>query len=341
MDSLTQIALGAAVGEAVLGKKAGNRAILWGAIGGVIPDLDLIPGALMGDIARITFHRGFTHSLLFSVLFAPLFGYIICKIYKNRSRGDFQSWTILMFLSIITHIMLDCFTAYGTQIFYPFSDYRVAFNTIAIVDPFYTVPLLASIIAALFFKRVSRKQQFLNNMGLIISTLYLVLTVFNKFYITSIFENRLKKQNITYSRIMTYPTILNNLLWQGVVEGEDTFYTGYYSLFDKNGDIKFIVVKKNHYLINDIKDESPIAKLKWFSKGYFSISKQSEFLFFNDMRYGLINGDNRIKFIFSFKIFKDPDDREKVIVKRVIPNKLKLIEPSKFFYRIIGIEIGS
>ena len=42
MDSLTQVVLGAAVGEAALGKKIGNRAIVWGGIAGTIPDLDVL-----------------------------------------------------------------------------------------------------------------------------------------------------------------------------------------------------------------------------------------------------------------------------------------------------------
>ena len=36
MDAVTQIALGAAVGEATLGKKAGNKAVVWGAIAGIM-----------------------------------------------------------------------------------------------------------------------------------------------------------------------------------------------------------------------------------------------------------------------------------------------------------------
>ena len=42
MDSVTQIVLGAAVGQAVLGSKVGNKALLYGAVAGTIPDLDVI-----------------------------------------------------------------------------------------------------------------------------------------------------------------------------------------------------------------------------------------------------------------------------------------------------------
>ena len=65
MDSITQIVLGAACGEIALGKKIGNKAILFGAIGGTIPDLDVIIGRLYytNEIDNLAFHRGFTHSV--------------------------------------------------------------------------------------------------------------------------------------------------------------------------------------------------------------------------------------------------------------------------------------
>lgn len=73
MDSLTQIVLGAAVGEAVLGKKIGNKAMLYGAIAGTIPDLDVISSFFTDTVTALEIHRGFTHSILFSVIFAPIF----------------------------------------------------------------------------------------------------------------------------------------------------------------------------------------------------------------------------------------------------------------------------
>ena len=77
MDSLTQIVLGAAVGEAVLGKKVGNKAMLYGAIAGTIPDLDTFASAFTDTITAIEIHRGFTHSIVFSILFAPIFGWLL------------------------------------------------------------------------------------------------------------------------------------------------------------------------------------------------------------------------------------------------------------------------
>ena len=80
MDSLTQIVLGAAVGEAVLGRKVGNKALLYGAIAGTIPDLDVISRSFVDTVTALEFHRGFTHSIVFSVLFAPVFGWLVSRL---------------------------------------------------------------------------------------------------------------------------------------------------------------------------------------------------------------------------------------------------------------------
>ena len=143
MDSLTQIVLGAACGEAVLGKKIGNKALLFGAIGGTIPDLDVFTGPLFykNEIDVMLFHRSFMHSILFSVLAAFLLGWLVHKLYNSGKRlhtTTQNDWAKLFFWSLFTHPLLDCFTPYGTQLFAPFSNYRVAFNNIAVADPLYT-----------------------------------------------------------------------------------------------------------------------------------------------------------------------------------------------------------
>ena len=82
MDSLTQIVLGAAVGEAVLGKKIGNKAMFYGAIAGTIPDLDVLFSNFTDTVTALEMHRGFTHSLLFSIVFSPIFAFIVSKFEK-------------------------------------------------------------------------------------------------------------------------------------------------------------------------------------------------------------------------------------------------------------------
>ena len=131
MDSLTQIVLGAAVGEAVLGKKVGNKAMLYGAIAGTIPDLDVIARYFVDTVTATEWHRGFSHSILFSVLFAPLFGYLVWKLHR-KAEATWRDWSLLFFLGLFTHPILDAFTTWGTQLFWPFTT-RLAFQSIFVI----------------------------------------------------------------------------------------------------------------------------------------------------------------------------------------------------------------
>ena len=120
MDSITQIVLGASVGEAVLGKKIGNKAILWGAVAGTLPDLDVILRYFTDEISATQMHRGFSHSIVFAVLIAPLLGWIARKIHFKLVDVSFKDWTKLFFWTTVTHPLLDAHTTWGTQFFLAF-----------------------------------------------------------------------------------------------------------------------------------------------------------------------------------------------------------------------------
>ena len=107
MDSLTQIVLGAACGQLVLGKKIGNKALLFGAIGGTLPDLDVFVGRWIyaNEIQTMAFHRGFMHSIIFALLGAFLFGWLTYKIYNSGKRKETttqKDWILLFFWAIFT-----------------------------------------------------------------------------------------------------------------------------------------------------------------------------------------------------------------------------------------------
>ncbi|MEQ3662803.1 MAG: metal-dependent hydrolase, partial [Flavobacterium sp.] len=143
MDSFTQIVLGIATAELVAGKKLQNKTFLYGAILGTIPDLDIIVGKFMNDVDGVAIHRGLSHSLLFFVFLAPVLGFLISKL--ERTKIDFKSASWMAFWCFVTHVLLDMFTSWGTQILWPF-DYRFALKTIFVIDPLYTIPLLVSLL---------------------------------------------------------------------------------------------------------------------------------------------------------------------------------------------------
>lgn len=312
MDSLTQIVLGAACGEAVLGKKIGNKALLFGAIGGTIPDLDVFVGRWFYDneIDIMAFHRGFMHSIVFAILAAFFFGWLVHKLYNSGKRKDtttLKSWVWLFFLSLFTHPILDSFTPYGTQLFAPFSNYRVALNNISVVDPIYTIPFLLCLIVLMFFKRNTNKRQLWLKLGLGVSSIYMLFTLGNKVYINSVYKKSLKAKGIDYNRFQTQPSVLNNVLWYGVAETKKSYYVGFYSLFDTSSKVEtWHELPKNHDLAPD--SNSDIKTLAWFSNGYYNfIPKEDNVLRYNDLRYPSFDAENPNNAVFSFTIKKEGD----------------------------------
>lgn len=310
MDSLTQIILGAACGEAVLGKKIGNKALLFGAIGGTIPDLDVFVGNIFygNKIDAMLFHRGFMHSIVFTVLAAFLIGLLVHKLYNSGKRlhsTTQKDWINLFFWSLFTHPILDCFTPYGTQLFAPFSSYRVALNNIAVADPVYTLPFLICMIVLMFFRRTSSKRRLWLKLGIGISSIYMLFTLGNKLYIDSVFRKSLKDSEISVIRFTTQPAIFNNILWYGIVETNASYFVSDYSLLDsKNKFLNFREVPKQRDLkpseFKDIKD------LAWFSNQYYSVYKLNENEYqYNDLRYPLLDIDNPNSSVFSLLLYKD------------------------------------
>ncbi|QNK78464.1 metal-dependent hydrolase [Winogradskyella sp. PAMC22761] len=301
MDSLTQIVLGAAVGEVVLGRKVGNKAILYGAIAGTIPDLDVFASYFTDTVSALAIHRGFTHSILFSVIFAPIFGWIVSRY---ETYKDFKGWSWLFFWALITHPMLDAHTTWGTQFFWPL-DLRLAFKTIFVIDPLYTIPFLVFLILTMFQKRTSEKRRLYNGIGLTLSTVYLAFTFILKDLAINQFEDALLNQNINYKQIDTRPSALNTILWNANVETENNYLLGTYSFFDTKP-ISFETYPKNHELLGDLINNEKVKRMIAISEGWYTITKSEDKLYYNDLRFGLLSTESQSQnFVFKYLIDLD------------------------------------
>ena len=377
MDSLTQIVLGAACGEVVGGKKMGNRAMVWGAVGGTIPDLDVFASFFTDEIASTSFHRGFMHSFLFAVLapwvlawlaqwfygeeihrrrpykatamviwllfytiaaaginFIPvllgegLSWYVFVptillgarfawRLWSDYWRRDlplvavsYRTWVLLFFWSIFTHPILDCFTSWGTQIWQPFSDLRVQWCTVSVVDPLATVPFLICLFLASRYRQQNRMRAVWNWIGLGWFCGYLMLyTTWHKSAVNSAFSQSFHAKNIDYQRLYTNPTIFNNIVWSGIAEGDTAYYFGQYGFNDRMPAVnKISTIPKNHQLLRHIPaDDRALRFLRWFSDGYYNvIPYNGDTLQVNDLRFGLLGDSLRgSNYVFPFLLFKN------------------------------------
>ena len=351
MDSLTQIVLGAAVGELVLGKKLGNKAILWGAIAGTIPDLDVLNRSLFDDLRANELHRGITHSILFSAVMAPVLGWwvknnrrsllavfilliawvflqglattsayvmlmagtslIVALIVWKGNRTDEAStvdWTKLFWWSLITHPLLDCHTTWGTQLFWPLP-VKVAYNNIFVVDPLYTVPFLICVALAMFFKRTDPRRRLINNFGLILSSVYMVLTIAFKFIGYRNIRDSIERQGLSYSGISTRPTPFNSILWTTNINSGDNYFLGYHSLLDTKPEVDLVTIPKNHGLLGKWSGHDKIERLIRLSDDNYVIKLENDTLVFCDLRFGQMGAPSVDKpFVYSYKLIPDGND---------------------------------
>lgn len=303
MDSLTQIVLGSAVGEAVLGKKVGNKAMFYGAIAGTIPDLDVLANYLTDTVTAIEWHRGLSHSIFFSVLFAPIFGWLIYKLERN-GPAKWRDWSWLMFWGLFTHPILDAFTTWGTQLFWPFN-LRLAFQSIFVIDPLYTLPFMLFLIMALRQRRDSPLRRRYIALGLIVSSAYLGLTLVLKGIAFKKITDSLHAQGIAYQEMDVRPSPFNTILWSANVDAGDAYLLGNYSFFDDKP-VEFSRYPKNHELLGGMAGNDKVLRLKNITEGWFTVTEKEGQLFFNDLRFGLMSLDTREEqFAFSYTLKQD------------------------------------
>lgn len=321
MDSLTQIVLGATVGAAVGGKTYGRKAALIGAIAGTIPDLDVIFLINADPVESMTTHRGWSHSLLFAVLFTPVMTWFISKIKFFGTSFKDKRLHCLIFLGLFTHILLDAMTIYGTQIFWPLKTPPIGIGSIFIIDLLYTVPLMVGLIWFLINR--STKPVYI---GLIISTLYLLWSFTAQ---QTIQKNVQKNYQGVIEHILVQPTPFNTFLWRVLVLEENTYSVGYTSLFDDKNVVTYKTYPLNRVLLEDTENPA-YERLQWFTKGFYALDEVDNQILFSDLRMGL----EPDQYVFQFILAERQNGNIVTVPNRRYSSTRDLSRLSKIWERI-------
>lgn len=294
MDSLTQLALGAAVGEAAAGRQVGRRAMLWGALCGTLPDLDVfVP--LGGAVHDFTYHRGFSHSLFVLAALTPIVVWLVLKMHPD-TRDHRARWLALVYLAFATHVLLDSFTVYGTQILWPVSSTPMTWSTIFIIDPLFTLPLVIGMIAALIAGRRSWGHA-VNGAGLVLVTAYLAWTLGAKVHVEQLARASLEDQGIPATDVLTTPAPFNSVLWRILAVDETRYHEGFYSFLDEDTSVEFLSRPRNLELIERLEHTWPVRRLQWFTKNFYTVELAGDDIAITDLRMGV-----EPDYVFSFKV---------------------------------------
>ena len=260
---------------------------------GTLPDLDvLIPYG--GPVEDFTYHRGFSHSLLVLSAAAPVIGWALHKV---QGLAGLKLWILMVWLVLITHPLLDAFTVYGTQLFWPLTEHPVSSSSMFIIDPAYTIWLLLGVVAVLSFSRTKTLGYRLNAIGLTVASSYLAWSMVAKAHVTDIAARSLEAQGITYTKILSTPAPFNTLLWRFVVMQENGYSEGYYSIFDAGKEMTFDAYESEERLLRPLRDNWHAERLKWFTHGFYKVSQNSPAIVITDLRMGVEGG-----YIFNFRV---------------------------------------
>jgi inner membrane protein len=287
MDSLTQIVLGGAVAAAIA--PAGHRraALLAGAALGTLPDLDALPLAWLSDdpVLRMTMHRSFSHSLF--VL--PLVGWLVWWLFLRFGRGRVaeapRRWFWAIQLALVTHPVLDAFTVYGTQLWWPLMPPPAMWSSIFIIDPGYTVWLLLACAVA-WFARGRRLAQYALVAGLALSSAYMGWSLLAKHMVEREAQRSLAAMGLGAAPRFSVPMPFNTLLWRVVAMTPSGFVEGERSLWADRGPMAFRGHPSDVDALREARHIPAVRRLHWFTHGFIKARARDGRLELADLRMG-------------------------------------------------------
>lgn len=293
MDPLTQGLLGAGLATSFAKKNKLRVAAICGALGGMAPDLDVFIRSTNDPLLFIEYHRHFTHSLAFVPFGGLLVAAFLYLFFKSKT--SFKQVYIFTTLGLLTHGLLDACTSYGTRLLWPFSDFRVAWNIVSIIDPIFTTTLLIFLILYLY-----RKSRLLMRVGLVLSLCYLAFGFIKHEQVNSFMTKIAASRGHEIERILLNPTIGNNILWRSVYQSGDNYYVDavYMPAFAtpilQKGVTLNVIDKETIFpqLSVDSVQKEDIKRFSYFSQDYIYLHPNHENMI-ADLRYGTLPYDNK------------------------------------------------
>ena len=286
MDSLTQIALGGATAALIAPAQHRRAAVAAGAILGTLPDLDIIPLLLAraDPVAFVTWHRGPSHSL-FVLAVAGWLLWLLLRRTWGPVREAPTRWFWAIEVALLTHPLLDAFTVYGTQLFWPLPTRPIMVASIFIIDPIYTFPLLAACVAA-WWLQARRSATWCLFVGISLSLLYLGWSLAAKAMIEREVTAALASKGLQGAAHLSVPMPFTTLRWRVVVLTSNGFLESERSLIADRTPLNFRSYASDHAALQKVSALPPVQRLNWFTHGFLKAEQHDGRLVLSDLRMG-------------------------------------------------------
>lgn len=324
MDSVTQAVLGAGIQGAMLGRVQGRRALIYGAALATVPDLDVLM-SYPDPVSLMTYHRGFSHSVFVLTGLAMLLAWLIRKYWPQAPYSGRRLF-LTMWLVLVTHPILDAFTVYGTQLFWPLAPTPESWSAVFIIDPIYTVPLLVGVLFAIAFG-LTRTSRRLLVAALVFSTAYLGFGLAGRMAAEHRVRDAMQGQGIAVAELRAIPMPFNTLVWRVIAKTSDGhYYEAVSSLFDR-GTPEWVRLPLNLEAGRILAGVPLHERLRWFTDDWLRYDVIGDNLVVSDLRMGMAG-----HYTFRFKMAeRAPDGAWNAVTPSVWPtnrggwDELKLV----------------
>lgn len=298
MDPLTQGTLGAALSQSAATPARLRAFACTGALAGLAPDLDILIRSSTDPLLYLEYHRQFSHSLLFIPVGALLVTVAVWPLARRTLR--FSELYLAALLGYASHGLLDACTSYGTQLFWPFSDTRIAWNWISVVDPLFSVPLFGLVVLA----AVKQRRAFAIA-GLAWVLAYLGFGALQHHRAQGFAEALARERGHDPVRVSVKPGFANLLVWKSIyqaggrhhVDGIRAAMTG--SVCEGDSIPAFEPARDLPWLRPDSQQARDLARFAWYSDGWLAVDPEDPG-YVVDVRYAAL--PNRIEALWGLKV---------------------------------------
>ncbi len=330
MDPISQGAVGAIVPQSVFGRTKLRAVALVGCLAGMAPDLDVFISSATDPMLFLEYHRQFTHALLFIPVGAAIVALLLHSLVRHRLR--LRETYLACLLGYATHGLLDSCTTYGTQLFWPFSDYRVAWNNVSVVDPLFTLPLLGSVVLA-----IVRKRRGFAVAGLLWALAYLLFGVVQQQRAEAAVERIAAQRNHEPQNISAKAGFANLLIWKVVYEYDGRYHVdgvrtgGRVTLCPGTSIERFAAHRDLPWLDPNSQQGQDLDRFRWFSSGHIALDPSHPNRVI-DMRYSIV--PNTIDALWGIEF--DPDAGPQQHVRYVVDRSLRLGQRKQYWRLLTG-----
>lgn len=308
-----------------------RQAAAAGWLGGMAPDLDTLIRSGEDTLLSIEYHRHFTHALAFIPVGALVVALALWPFFRGRAPfGMLYLWCLLGYAS---HGLLDACTSYGTYLFWPFSDYRVAWNWISVVDPLYSLPLLILLGAALWRRRHQPAV-----LALAWMVLYMGAGAIQNHRAEQALADWARQADITIERAVAKPAVANLILWRGLVDEGERFHLvairnlpGTPTRFWPNGSVEAFDPEPfdpDTRLGRDLRRFDHFSSRWLFHYPGYDTGAE---IFIGDLRYAIDPASQRP----LWGVHINPDD-PKARARYITPRRVTREERERFIARLLG-----